>query len=224
MCASLQLISLVFKCLLYWDDLSSLPFSILSLILTFIYSIFVIASIVLVFAWVFFSSRPLIFDLSQVHSPVLWQLHSRSSFLFNSPFLPWSMHCTHNPLLSGKLPHSISYRSLLVFHQLSVKYRSPWVIDYLPYHSGNSVQTVGVRSNSCVMVVINSSFFLLPSLLSSSQHNLHNCLWNSHGTLRETEEWNTMSNLRQTHSSRHHNKMVKRCLSIGMNISEYTCM
>ncbi|KAF8361073.1 hypothetical protein PRIPAC_87996 [Pristionchus pacificus] len=56
MCASLQLISLVFKCLLYWDDLSSLPFSILSLILTFIYSIFVIASIVLVFASIRLSS------------------------------------------------------------------------------------------------------------------------------------------------------------------------
>ncbi|GMR37093.1 hypothetical protein PMAYCL1PPCAC_07288, partial [Pristionchus mayeri] len=55
-CASLQLISLLWRCLLYWDDLSSLPFSLLSLLLTFTYSILVISSIVFVFTSIRFSS------------------------------------------------------------------------------------------------------------------------------------------------------------------------
>ncbi|GMS84718.1 hypothetical protein PENTCL1PPCAC_6893 [Pristionchus entomophagus] len=56
LCATLQLISLLWKSFLYWDDLYSLPFSLLSIILSFIYAILVISSIILVFASIRLSS------------------------------------------------------------------------------------------------------------------------------------------------------------------------
>ncbi|GMT16874.1 hypothetical protein PFISCL1PPCAC_8171, partial [Pristionchus fissidentatus] len=55
-CSTLQLLSLFWRVILYWDDLSSREFSLLSLLLSSIYAILVISSITLVAASIKFSS------------------------------------------------------------------------------------------------------------------------------------------------------------------------